>query len=113
MRTNTPSPGPPLSPALASFMRVFWPDKLYVILVYPLTLVFAKASLVAQTVKRPPTMWETRVRSLDREDPLEKEIATHSNIHAWKVPWTKEPSGLQSTGSQLSDFTFTFVFAKT
>ena len=45
-------------------------------------------SLVAQTVKRLPTMRETRVRSLGQEDPLEKETATHSNIHAWKIPWT-------------------------
>ena len=59
-----------------------------------------EASLVAQTVKRLPTMWETWVRSLGREDPLEKEMATHSNIHAWKIPWTKEPGGLQSLGSQ-------------
>ena len=58
------------------------------------------ASLVAQTVKRLPTMQETWVRSLGREDPLEKEMATHSSIHAWKIPWTKEPSGLQSMGLQ-------------
>ena len=52
------------------------------------------------------------VRSLGREDPLEKEMATHSTILAWRIPWTQEPGGLQSTGSQsqtrLSDFTFTF-----
>ena len=58
------------------------------------------ASLVAQTVKRLPTMQETRVWSLGQEDPLEKEMATHSNIHAWKIPWTEEPGGLQSMGSQ-------------
>ena len=58
------------------------------------------ASLVAQTVKRLPTMWETRVRPLGREDPLEKEMATHSSIHAWKIPWTEEPGGLQSMGLQ-------------
>ena len=67
-------------------------------------------SLVAQIVKRLPTMWETWVRSLGREDPLEKEMATHSSILAWKIPWTEEPGGLQSMGSQksqtqLSDFT--------
>ena len=55
-----------------------------------------RASLVAQMVKRLPTMWETWVQSLGREDPLEKEMATHSSIHAWKIPWTKEPGGLQS-----------------
>ena len=47
------------------------------------------ASLVAQTVKRLPTMRETWVRSLGQEDTLEKEMATHSSIHAWKIPWTK------------------------
>ena len=59
-----------------------------------------RISLVAQTVKCLPKMWETWVRSLSREDPLEKEIATHSSIHAWKIPWTEEPLGLQSMGSQ-------------
>ena len=47
-------------------------------------------SLVAQTVKRLPTMWETRVQSLSQEDLLEKEIATHSSILAWKIPWMEE-----------------------
>ena len=55
---------------------------------------------MAQTVKRLPTMWETRVQSLDREDLLEKEMATHSSILAWKIPWTEKPGGLQSMGSQ-------------
>ena len=59
-----------------------------------------EASLVAQTVKHLPTMWETWVQSLDREDPLEKEMATNSSIHAWKIPWTKEPGGLQFMGLQ-------------
>ena len=58
------------------------------------------ASLVAQRLKRLPPTWETRVRSLGREDPLEKEMATHSSILAWRIPWTEEPGGLQSTGSQ-------------
>ena len=58
------------------------------------------ASLVAQMVKRLPTKRETWVQSLGREDPLEKETATHSSIHAWKIPRTKEPGGLQSMGSQ-------------
>ena len=57
-------------------------------------------SLAAQTVKRLPTMRETRVQSLGREDLLEKEMATHSSILAWKTPWMEEPGGLQSTGSQ-------------
>ena len=58
------------------------------------------AYLVAQTVKCLSTMQETQVRSLGQEDPLEKETATHSSIHAWKMLWTEEPSGLQSMGLQ-------------
>ena len=58
------------------------------------------ASLVAQRLKHLPTMLETWVRSLGREDPLEKEMATHSSILAWRTPWTEEPGRLQSTGSQ-------------
>ena len=54
----------------------------------------------AQTVKRLPTMRETRVQSLGGEDPLEKEMATHSSTLAWKIPWTKEPGRLPSMGSQ-------------
>ena len=65
-------------------------------------------SLVTQIVKRLSTM-----RSLGREDPLEKEMATHSSILAWRIPWTEELGRLQSPGSQswtrLSDFTFTSV----
>ena len=57
-------------------------------------------SLVAQTVKRLPTMRETWVRSLGCEDLLEKEMATHSSILAWKIPWREEPDRLQSMGSQ-------------
>ena len=59
-----------------------------------------RASLVAQTVKRLSAMQETRVRSLGWEDPLEKEMPAHSSILAWKIPWTAEPGGLQSKGSQ-------------
>ena len=54
---------------------------------------------MAQTVKRLPAMWETRVQSLGWEDPLEKEMATHSSILAWKIPGTGEPGGLPSMGS--------------
>ena len=57
-------------------------------------------SLVAQTVKRLPAMPETRVQSLGWEDPLEKEMATHSSTLAWKIPWMEEPGRLQSMGSQ-------------
>ena len=59
-----------------------------------------KASLMAQLVKNPPAMRETCVPSLGPEDPLEKGIATHSSILAWRIPWRKEPDRLQSIGSQ-------------
>ena len=55
---------------------------------------------MAQTVKRLPAMRETQVQSLGQEDPLEKGMATHYSILAWRVPWMEEPGGLQSTGSQ-------------
>ena len=58
------------------------------------------ASLIVQLVKNLPAMQETRVQFLGREDPLEKEIATHSSILAWRIPWMEEHSGLQSTGLQ-------------
>ena len=57
-------------------------------------------SLVAQKVRNLPEMWETLVRSLGWEDPLEKGMVTHSSILAWKVPQTEESGGLQSVGSQ-------------
>ena len=55
---------------------------------------------MAQTVKRPPTMWETWVQSLGQEDPLEKDMATHSSTLAWKIPWREEPGKLQFMESQ-------------
>ena len=58
------------------------------------------ASLVAQRVKCLPAMWEIWVQSLGQEDPLEKEMATHSSVLAWKIPWTEKPGRLQSVGSQ-------------
>ena len=58
------------------------------------------ASLVTQTVNNPPAMQETRGQSLGREDPLEKKVATHSSILAWRIPWTEEPGGLEPMGSQ-------------
>ena len=58
------------------------------------------ASLVAQRVKRLPSMQETRARSLGGEDALEKEMATHSSILPWKTPWMEKPGGLQSMESQ-------------
>ena len=63
-------------------------------------LIILRTSLVAQMVKCLSTMWETWIRSLGREDPLEKEMAIHSSSIAWKIPWTKEPGRLQSMGSQ-------------
>ena len=63
------------------------------------------ASLVTKLVKNLPAMEETRVQSLGQEDPLEKKMATHSTLLAWKIPWTEEPGGLQSMGLQESDTT--------
>ena len=72
------------------------------------------ASLVAQMVKSLPAVQETWVQSLRQEDPLEKGMAIHSSILAWRILWTEEPSGLQVHGvakswTQLSDFTFFFL----
>ena len=63
------------------------------------------ASLVAQWVKSLPKVQETWVSSLGWEDQLKKEMATHSSILAWEIPWTEKPGGLQSMGSQESDIT--------
>ena len=61
---------------------------------------------MAQSVKSLPAMWESWVQSLDWEDPLEKEIATHSNTSAWRTPWTEDPGGLHSPrGHKESDTT--------
>ena len=65
---------------------------------YPLQ--YSWASFVAQLVKNTYAMQETWVRSLDWEDPLEKGMASHASILVWRIPWTEEPSGLQSMGSQ-------------
>ena len=65
---------------------------------YPLQ--YSWASLMAQLVKNLPAMWKTWVQSLGREDPLERGMATHSSILAWKIPWTEDPGGLQSMGLQ-------------
>ena len=76
----------------------------FFVAVFCSVLVFAMqlmgSSLVAQRLKRLPSMQDTWVRSLGQEDLLEKEMATHSSILAWRIPWTEEPGGLQSTGSQ-------------
>ena len=68
--------------------------------IYSQVLSSIRASLAAQRLKRLPPIWETWVRSLGWEDPLEKEMVTHSSILAWRIPWTEEPGKLQSTGSQ-------------
>ena len=60
---------------------------------------------MAQMVKNLPAVQETQVQFLGQEDPLEKEMATHSSILAWKIPWTEEHGRLQSMGSQESDMT--------
>ena len=82
-------------------------------LVTPMVLVYllasllpsCRASLVAQLVKTLPAMQETQIRFLGWEDPLEKEMATHSSILAWRIPWTEEPGRLQTMGSQELDTT--------
>ena len=61
---------------------------------FPFGVWYIWASLVAQVVKNPPTMQETQVRTLGWEDPLQEEMATHSSILAWRIPWTEEPGGL-------------------
>ena len=73
-----------------------------------------QASLVAQMVKGLPAIWETWARSLGWKDSLEKEMATHSSILAWEIPWTEDPGRLQSIAvakrwTRLSDFTFLFL----
>ena len=60
---------------------------------------------MAQTIKNLPAIWETQVLSFSWEDPLEEGMAIHSSIFAWKIPWTKEPGGLESIGSTESDTT--------
>ena len=68
---------------------------------------------MAQRLKRLPGMWKTRVRSLGRENPLEKEMATHSSTLAWRIPWKEEPGrllvhGVTKSWTRLGDFTFTW-----
>ena len=83
--------------------------------VLKLWLLTSQASLVVQSIKTLPVMLETQVQSLGGKDPLEKEMPTHSSILAWRIPWTEEPSGLQSMESQRvghdwETITFTFPF---
>ena len=72
------------------------------IYIYKHTHTMCRDFLVAQKVRSPPAMQETWVQSLGQEDPLEKEVATHSSILAWEIPWTEEPDTLQSMGLQKS-----------
>ena len=78
-----------------------------------LGFLYLRASLVVQRLSRQPAMWETWVRSLGREDPLEKETATHSSILAWRIPWMEELGGLQSVGHKESDTTERLHFIQT
>ena len=86
----------PMSPESPALAGVTWEAYIY-IYIYATVL---WASLVAQMVKNLPAMRETWVQSLDWEDPLEDSMATHSSILAWRIPWTEEPGGLQTMGSQ-------------
>ena len=83
-----------LFPFSSSLGKVFWSS------FFPFSLFRLWASIVAQSVKNLPAVQETQVWSLGWEDPLEKEMATHSSILAWKISWTQEPGGMQSMGSQ-------------
>ena len=76
-------------------------DKILALILEFTQQIFMDSSLVAQTVKRLPAMRETRVPSLGWENPLEKEIATHSSTLAWKIPWTEEPGRLRSMGCRV------------
>ena len=78
-----------------NFMIAYYLLIAYVIIC---TQLFIWTSLMSQTVKNLPAMRETQVQSLGQEDPLEKGMATHSSILAWRIPWTEEPGGLQSIG---------------
>ena len=79
------------------------------------TNIYIKGFLVAQAIKNLPVLQETWVQSLGWEDSLEKGMATHASILAWKIPWTKEPCratvhGVIKSQTRLNDFTFTFTF---
>ena len=78
------------------------------------SLVASQGRICGKTVKNPPAVWETYVRSLGWGDPLEKGTATHSSILAWRIPWTEEPRGLQSTRKEIrpgwGNFHFTHLF---
>ena len=78
-----------------NYVKYTYNKNILVIYIY-----ISRASLVAQMVKNLPAMQEKGVRFLSQDDPLEKGMATHSSILAWRIPWTEEPGGLQSMGLQ-------------
>ena len=80
---------------------MFWISGRVQVLVFLVIAYSCEASLIAQSVKNLPAVQETWVRFLGWEGPLEKEMATHSSILAWKIPWTEEPGGLQSMGLRV------------
>ena len=91
--------------------RVFWGPRFYCFIIW-LRLSLQRVSPVPQQVKNPPAVLEIWVRSLRREELLEEQVATHSSIPAWEIPWTEEPGGLQSMGvgkswTRLSDWALT------
>ena len=86
-------------------MFVYLVETMLCICIFIYSLYIIGASLEAQMVKCLPTMRENRVWSLGQEDPLEKEMATHSSTLAWTIPWMDEPGGLQSMGSQWVNMT--------
>ena len=93
-------------------LNLVYIKKSHIMIKFSLALA-SRASLVAQTLKNLPSTQETWIRSLSQEDSLEKEMATHPSILAWRIPWTEEPGGLQSMGLQswtraTNLFTFTF-----
>ena len=91
-------PPPPLPLALSPLVATIEYNFFFFFLIFDVIYNHIWASLVAQRLKHLPAMRETWVQSLGQEDPLEKEMATHSNILAWRIPWTEEPGELSSMG---------------
>ena len=90
---------------LSSGFGLYFSATKYFPVFYNLVSLVTRVFLEAQMVKNLPAMQETQVQFLGREDPLEKEMATHSSILAWRIPWAEEPDSLQSMGSPESDMT--------
>ena len=89
-----------ISPTLFSHLKIYLTVIISILTGLALICRLLWASLVAQTVKNLPATWVTWVQFLGWEDPLEKGVATHSSILAWRIPWTEEPGELQSMGLQ-------------